>query len=107
MRRVKGVWKSGIILVCTNERPPELNRVSCGNARGTELRQWLKERIRAEGLEDDLLSVKSSCLGICSALGVTVEVVPAGGQPMTLVVDPEHDREELWRVVRSHLVEEA
>lgn len=107
MRKVKGHWRAGVVLVCGNERPPGAEKPSCGHERGTALRVWLKDRIKAEGLKGEILSSRTTCLGVCSALGVTVEIVPirGDGERVTLVVDPEADREELWDAVKTVLVD--
>lgn len=108
MRKVKPSWKSGVVLVCTNERPATAEKPSCGLARGTELRNWLKDKIKSEGLKGEILSCKTSCLGICSALGVTVDIVPLrGGEHRTLVVDPERDRDALWEQVKAVIMGES
>lgn len=101
MQEVSAPWKAGAVLVCANEREPGAKKPSCGLERGSELRQWLKDRIKAEGLKGEILSVRTGCLGVCSALGVTVAICPADGQRRVFVVDPVNDREDLWALARS------
>lgn len=104
MRKVKPSWKRGVVLVCTHERPAGAEKPSCGTARGSELRQWLKDRIKSEGLKGEILAAKTSCLGICSALGHTVEIVEVGGERQTLLLDPATEREALWHQVKAVLL---
>ena len=107
MRRVKPHWKAGVVLVCGNERGPGADKPSCGLERATELRGWLKDRIKKEGLKGEILASRTTSLGVCSALGVTVEIVPirGAGERVTLVVDPVQEREELWRAVRAVILD--
>lgn len=104
MRDVRLTW-TACTLVCTHERPDDADRASCGAARGSELRDWLKARAKAEGLKGVVLTAKSSCLGVCSPLGVTIAVLPPGGATASQarVVTSDEDREVLWAWVREAL----
>ncbi len=107
MRQIRSTWAQGTVLVCTHERGPD-EKPSCGLQKGTELRSWLKERIHEEGLKGQILASKTSCLGVCSKLGATVELVPAPetGRPRaTLLVDTVNEREELWAAAKACLLE--
>ncbi len=108
MQTVKSTWKSGAVLVCGHERPEGSDKPSCGAARGAELRDWLKERIREAGLKGEILSARTTCLGICSALGHTVDLVPVGGGAhKTLLLDPATEKEALWAEVKATLLDGA
>ena len=101
MREVEPTW-SGAVLVCTHERDPTKGKAWCGKERGTELRDWLKRRMKAAGLKGVVLTAKSGCLGVCSPLGVTVSVLPAGesGLPRRMwVFENGDDREMLLKAV--------
>jgi hypothetical protein len=105
IRPVAPSWRAAV-LVCRNQRPPGAEKSSCGLERGTELRGWLKARSRQDGLKGDLVVVETSCLGVCSPLGVTVAAVPPieSGRPRQLWVVPDGaDREELWAEIRRAL----
>lgn len=106
MRGVNPSWKAGVVLVCSNERAPDADKASCGHDRATDLRGWLKDRIKAEGLKGQVLSSRTTCLGICSKLGVTVDIVPAPGRGTRrmLIVDPVADREALWAQIKACLI---
>ena len=68
MREVDPTWTDAVF-VCTHERTPETGRASCGLERGSQLRDWLKSRMKAAGLKGVVLTAKSGCLGVCSPLG--------------------------------------
>lgn len=104
MREIETTWKRGAVLVCTHERPPGADKPSCGEARGGALKDWLKDRIRAEGLKGEVIAVKTSCQGVCSALGVTTTVLSAdGAAKRTVLVASESDRPELWALAKDQL----
>lgn len=90
-------WKHGVVLVCMNERVG--GRPSCGRARGTELKSWLKETLRAEGGPGaECRVLNSTCLDICSEKGVAVAILP--GEEV-LVVEPQSEREALKQAVQA------
>ena len=91
---------SGAILICTHERDSNVSRASCGEARGSELRKWFRDRLRKVGMLDRVLPIRTGCLGVCSSAGLTVALMPdplTGRQREVLIVDPKKDREMLWR----------
>jgi len=103
IREVDAKW-TDCVMVCANERDPELGRAYCGASEGSELRQWLKDRVRAEGLRGKMLAVKTGCLGICADRGVTVAIVPEGKRRELVVFPNECDREQLWETIASILL---
>ena len=105
MRKVKADWH-GAVFVCCNERDPEEGRASCGEAAGSELRRWLKDRRRAEGLKGEILAARSSCLGVCSPQGITIAILPdpSRGDRELVVFPADGDREALWARVKEVLM---
>ncbi|TNE91751.1 MAG: (2Fe-2S) ferredoxin domain-containing protein [Deltaproteobacteria bacterium] len=106
MREVNPKWQAGCVLVCAHDRPPGAEKNSCGEAVGSELRDWLKARLKADGLKGPVLCAKSSCLGICPARGTTIAVLPAPGTGMerrVFVADPEEPRESVYQQVLACL----
>lgn len=94
-------WKHGVVLVCMNERAPGAGKPSCGRARGTELKGWLKDALRAEGgAGAECRVLNSTCLDLCPDNGVAVTILPGDE---ILVVDPERDREALKERVQKQL----
>lgn len=104
MRDIETTWKRGAVLVCTHTREAGADKASCGAARGGALKDWLKDRIREEGLKGEIIAVKTSCQGVCSAFGVTVSVVSAGGATKrSVVVESEADQPALWAMAKDLL----
>ena len=54
------------ILVCTNERPPDARKPSCGPRRALDLYRRFKDGVRTRGLRDDVMVVRTGCLKHCS-----------------------------------------
>ena len=63
------------LLVCTNERPPEATKPSCGPRGGLEVYRRFKDVIRKRGLRSDVMVVRTGCLKHCSQ-GITVCLWP-------------------------------
>ncbi|MBC1224318.1 (2Fe-2S) ferredoxin domain-containing protein [Nostoc sp. UCD121] len=81
-------WESGLVLVCsqcTNEQS--------GSTASEDLENWLKSRLKFEGLWGEFRVVSTSCLGICPKVGITVVVVSNGngGNSPCLIVNPRSD----------------
>lgn len=53
-----------IVVVCQNERPPEV-RVSCRHTGGEEFLRTLRKELKERGLKGPLRAVGSTCLGAC------------------------------------------
>lgn len=106
MRDVKPTWH-GAAFVCTHNRDLGDGKACCGLERGTELRNWLKDKRGAEGLKGQILIAKSGCLGICSKHGVTISIMPDEGRGhgrQMLVFGDGDDREALWSRIRAGLM---
>jgi (2Fe-2S) ferredoxin len=63
------------ILVCTNERPPDASKPSCGPHGGADLYRRFKDRIRELGIRDEVIVTRTGCLKHCSH-GIVVGVWP-------------------------------
>lgn len=63
------------ILVCTNERPPEGPKPSCGPRGSMEVYHRFKDRVKELGIRDQVMVVRTGCLKHCSQ-GITVAVWP-------------------------------
>ncbi|MBD2522992.1 (2Fe-2S) ferredoxin domain-containing protein [Nostoc sp. FACHB-133] len=78
-------WESGLVLVCSqcaNERS--------GSTACQDLENWLKSRLKIEGLWGEFRVVSTSCLGVCPKAGITVVIVSGGNSPC-LIVNPRSD----------------
>lgn len=104
MREVSPKWDAGCVLVCTHQRPPEAEKASCGEEQGVALRDWLKARLKADGLKGPVLCAKSSCLGVCPRRGTTIAVLPGEGlERRVFVVDDDESREAVYAQVLACL----
>ena len=63
------------ILVCTNERPPDGPKPSCGPRGSMEVDHRFKDRVKELGIRDQVMVVRTGCLKHCSQ-GITVAVWP-------------------------------
>ncbi|MBN3887639.1 MAG: (2Fe-2S) ferredoxin domain-containing protein [Nostoc sp. JL31] len=92
-------WESGLVLVCSqcaNER--------LGSTASEDLENWLKSRLKFEGLWGDFRVVSTSCLGVCPRMGITVVIVSNGshGNSPCLIVNPRSDRELLYLYIKQN-----
>jgi (2Fe-2S) ferredoxin len=63
------------VLVCTNQRPPEAAKPSCGPRGSLAVYHRFKDRVRELGLRDEVVVTRTGCLKHCSQ-GITVGVWP-------------------------------
>ena len=63
------------VLVCTNVRPPDNPKGSCGPRGAEDLADRLKSMLRDRGLDREVMVNRATCLKHCSQ-GVTVAVQP-------------------------------
>ncbi len=63
------------ILVCVNERAPDASKPSCGPRGGLEVYRRFKDTVRARGVRDRVMVVRTGCLKHCSQ-GITVNIWP-------------------------------
>jgi (2Fe-2S) ferredoxin len=63
------------VLVCTNVRPADNPKGSCGPKGAQELYDALKDSVRERGLKNRVIVSRTSCLKHCSR-GITVAVQP-------------------------------
>ncbi len=64
------------ILVCTNERPSGAVKPSCGPRGGLAVYRRFKDGVRARGIRDHVMVVRTGCLKHCSR-GITVNIWPS------------------------------
>ncbi len=63
------------ILVCTNERPSEAVKPSCGRRGSLDVYHRFKDRVRELGIRDEVIVTRTGCLKHCSQ-GITVGIWP-------------------------------
>ncbi len=112
MQLVKPKWSErGIVLVCercSKERIPDEDPDKAAEIGDFRLRDWLKERLKEDGLWGKIRAVNTSCMDVCARRRVTVAIDSQrrGAVAQVYIVDPVHDREELYRAIVAELGEE-
>lgn len=98
--------QSGLVLVCERcfkERIPEEDPEIAARIGDFHLRNWLKERLKADGHWGALRAISTSCMDVCARGRVTVCIEPQKGETTVMVVDPIGEREELYRTIVEKL----
>ncbi|MEH1959670.1 MAG: (2Fe-2S) ferredoxin domain-containing protein [Nostoc sp.] len=92
-------WESGLLLVCS-----QCANEQSGSTASEDLENWLKSRLKFEGLWGEFRVVSTSCLGVCPRMGVTVVFVSnkSGGNSPCLIVNPQSDRELLYSYMKQN-----
>jgi len=107
MQDVKPKWiAKGLVLVCERcfkERIPEEDPDVAARIGDFHLRNWLKERLKADGRWGPIRAISTSCLDICARGRVTVCIEPQDGETRVVVVDPVADKEELYATIVREL----
>jgi predicted metal-binding protein len=97
--------KSCLILVCSQcayEQPANSYRIDRGSTASEELQNWLKSRLKSEGLWSKFRVVSTSCLGVCPKERIAVIVASnAGGTSQCLIINPQSDREHLYSYIKQ------
>jgi predicted metal-binding protein len=106
MQNVKPKWlQSGLVLVCERcfkERIPEEDPEIAAQIGDFHLRNWLKERLKADGRWGAIRAISTSCMDVCARGRVTVCIEPQSGETTVIVVDPVADREAVYeRIVKE------
>jgi predicted metal-binding protein len=99
-------WKSGLILVCSQcayEQKGSSYRTDRGSTASEELQNWLKSRLKLEGLWGEFRVVSTSCLGVCPKERIAVVVTRDvdGSSSQCLIIDPQSDRELLYSYIKQ------
>lgn len=107
MQNVKPKWlQAGLVLVCERcfkERIPEEDPEIAARIGDFHLRNWLKERLKADGRWGAIRAISTSCMDVCARGRVTVCIEPQEGETTVMVVDPIADREEVYRAIVERL----
>ncbi len=91
-------WESGLVLVCS-----QCANEQSGSTASENLENWLKSRLKSEGLWGEFRVVNTSCLGVCPKSGITVVIVSngSGGNSPCLIVNPHSERELLYSRIKQ------
>lgn len=109
MQEVKPKWlRSGLVLVCERcfkERIPEEDPEVAERIGDFHLRDWLKERLKAEGRWGAIRAINTSCMDVCARRHVTVVIDPKieGKEAQAFIVDPIADREAVYAEIVKRL----
>jgi predicted metal-binding protein len=109
MQEVKPKWaRRGLVLVCQRcltERIPEEDPEVAERIGDFHLRNWLKERLKADGRWGEIRAINTSCMDVCARGRVTLCIEPADRPPRVMVVDPLQDREAVYAAILQELGE--
>ena len=109
MQEVKPKWtRRGLVLVCErclSERIPEEDPQVAERIGDFHLRNWLKERLKADGRWGEIRAINTSCMDVCARGRVTLCIEPAGRPPRVMVVNPFEDREAVYAAIVEELGE--
>lgn len=110
---VRPLWRrsGGLALVCEkclNVRFAEDFPEHAGDER-LKLREWLKDRLKAEGHWGVIRATGTTCLDVCAPGRVTIFIDPVGrsGQQKCLIFDPLEDRELIYQTIVAELAPPA
>lgn len=109
MKTIEPKWKSsGLVLVCercSKERIPEEDPEKAAEIGDFHLRDWLKKRLKEDGLWGKIRAINTGCMDVCARARVTVLIDPQtqGRSSEAFVVDPMRDRDELYRTIVERL----
>lgn len=89
-------WESGLVLVCSQCKPERSPSAS------EDLHNWLKSRLKIDGLWGKFRVVSTSCLGVCpkGRVAVVLGSHAGGDNCQCLIVDAQSDRELLYSHIK-------
>jgi predicted metal-binding protein len=100
MQPVKPKWLGrGLVLVCercTKERIPEEDPEIAEKIGDFHLRDWLKKKLKEDGIWGPVRVVSTSCLDVCARGKVTTALLPEGGATEVMVVDPLDEKDAFY-----------
>lgn len=98
-------WHNGLVLVCSQCTVEQFDgsshRINRSTTASSELQNWLKSRLKIDGLWGKYRVVSTSCLGVCPQGGVVVVLrLDAVGQ-QCFIVAPQDEREILYSYIKQ------
>ncbi|MFZ1018892.1 MAG: hypothetical protein WAN39_13580 [Candidatus Cybelea sp.] len=88
-----------------SERIPEEDPQVAERIGDFHLRNWLKERLKADGRWGEIRAINTSCMDVCARGRVTLCIEPSDRPPRVMVVDPFEDREAVYAAIVEELGE--
>ena len=65
------------IFICTNQRPQDAPRKSCGETHGMEIVEAFRKKLKEKNLSIKVRAQRAGCLDVCD-YGQTIAVYPEG-----------------------------
>ncbi|MEA5566833.1 (2Fe-2S) ferredoxin domain-containing protein [Anabaena sp. UHCC 0399] len=98
-------WENGLVLVCSQCTVEQFagssHRINRSITATEELQNWLKSRLKFDGLWGKYRVISTSCLGICPQSRVVVVLRNHLVGQQCLLVDPQSDREILYSYIKQ------
>jgi hypothetical protein len=98
-------WHNGLVLVCSQctieQFSGSSHRINRGVTASEELENWLKSRLKCDGLWSKYRVVSSSCLGICPQNRVVVIFHHDAVGQQCFIVSPQSEREILYSYIKQ------
>ncbi|MBG1270435.1 (2Fe-2S) ferredoxin domain-containing protein [Nostoc sp. WHI] len=98
-------WENGLVLVCSQCTVEQFSgssyRINRGITASEELQNWLKSRLKFDGLWGKYRVVSTSCLGVCPQERVVVVLRHDAIGQQCFIVSPQGDREILYSYIKQ------
>jgi (2Fe-2S) ferredoxin len=98
-------WHNGLVLVCSQCTVEQFSgsshRINRGVTASEELENWLKSRLKFDGLWGKYRVVSTSCLGVCPQDGVVVVLHHDEVGQQCFIVSPQGEREILYSYLKQ------
>ncbi len=98
-------WENGLVLVCSQCTVEEFSlrshRINRGTTASEELQNWLKSRLKFDGLWGKYRVVSTSCLGVCQSERVVVVLHHDAVGQQCFIVSPQGEREILYSYIKQ------
>ncbi|TBR56509.1 hypothetical protein B4U84_29340 [Westiellopsis prolifica IICB1] len=97
-------WENGLVLVCSQCTVEQFSggshRINRGTTASEELQNWLKSRLKFDGLWGKYRVVSTSCLGVCQSDRVVVVLHHNAVGQQCFIVSPQGEREILYSYIK-------
>ncbi|MBD2347193.1 (2Fe-2S) ferredoxin domain-containing protein [Anabaena subtropica] len=98
-------WHNGLVLVCSQCTVEQFDgsshRINRGTTASVELQNWLKSRLKFDGLWGKCRFVSTSCLGVCPQGGVVVVLHHNAVGQQCFIVSKGGEREILYSYIKQ------
>jgi len=98
-------WHNGLVLICSQCTVEQFSgsshRINRGVTASEELENWLKLRLKSDGLWGKYRVVSTNCLGVCPQDRVVVVLNHDAIGQQCLIVSPQDEREILYSYLKQ------